>query len=340
MSAQRRRLLRRVLRTGQLGCLVWLVVIALQIVTAAPAAADNCSVFTDCFRQANSAAEATFGLALLAGLSLLIDASPFLGDAKGLYQAFSGRDLITGEELSAWDRALGMVPLIPVAEVARGARALDTFADLARAGGRGVDIVATVGRHADDPVDMATGAASGSRHADDLEPAQPGAGAGAGAGGAGQPPRRGGDGPSRGGDEPPPEDGPGRGAGDEPDPERLDELARDPAHGGRITPGSRQEARIAVDLDRTGRLPGLERDPSGGADFVEPNGQLWDVKGFNSAYANGYDLDSAMAKIADSLAVDENVILDATKMSEAHLDELRAAVDARPEWAGRILWWP
>lgn len=121
---------------------------------------------------------------------------------------------------------------------------------------------------------------------------------------------------------------------------RLDEFARDPAHGGRITEGSRQEARVAHGLDESGRLPGLERDPSGAADFIDTTGQAWDVKGFNSAYSNGYDLDSAMIKIDDSIASNENVILDTTKMSQADIDELRGAVEGRADWVDKIVWWP
>ena len=97
---------------------------------------------------------------------------------------------------------------------------------------------------------------------------------------------------------------------------------------------------MAFDLDRSGRLPKLERDPSGAADFIDPSGQLWDVKGFNSSYANGFDLETATAKIGDSITGNENVILDTTKMSQGHIDELRAAVADRSEWVGKIVWWP
>ncbi|MDQ6671314.1 MAG: hypothetical protein M3069_11290 [Chloroflexota bacterium] len=126
--------------------------------------------------------------------------------------------------------------------------------------------------------------------------------------------------------------------------QRLQELARDPAQGGKITPGSLQEARVAQGLEQAGVLPGpVRRDPTGGADFVDATGQDWDVKGFNSNFPlrqGGYDLGDSMSKIRDALASGENVILDSAKLSAAAIQELRAAVEAQPGWAGRVVWWP
>jgi len=121
---------------------------------------------------------------------------------------------------------------------------------------------------------------------------------------------------------------------------RLNDLARDPAHGGRIDDDSLQEARVARDLERTGRLAGLRRDPTGGADFIDGAGQDWDVKGFNSRYRNGYDLPTAMSKIADAFREGENVILDTTNLAPADIEELRAAVGQAEGWAAKIVWWP
>ena len=112
----------RVVKGGQLACLVWLVATVAQVVLAQPAMADNCSVFTDCFGQANSAAEATFGLALLSGLSLLLDFVPIVGDVKGIVEGVTGRDVLTGEELSPLERALGMIPLLPATDALHRAR--------------------------------------------------------------------------------------------------------------------------------------------------------------------------------------------------------------------------
>ena len=130
------RTLRRAGRVVQFLTIGWLVVMAISLLTASPAAADNCSVFTDCFGVSNSAAEATFGLSLLAGLSLVLDFVPIVGDVKGLVEAGTGRDLLTGEELSPLERALGLIPLLPIGDIARAAGKLDDIVDM--------------GRHADD----------------------------------------------------------------------------------------------------------------------------------------------------------------------------------------------
>lgn len=147
--------LRRRLRLLQFVVGVWTAWALLGLLLAPPAAADNCSVFTDCFGVANSALEAAFGLSLLAALSLVLDFVPFVGTAKGGIEAITGRDLLTGEELAAWERALGVVPFLGAAGgVAAVMRRLDDIDDLA-----------AVGRHADDGAGLAPGLA---RHADDV----------------------------------------------------------------------------------------------------------------------------------------------------------------------------
>lgn len=134
---------RMVLRVAQVFTAAWVLWSAFAILFAPPVAADNCSVFTDCFGQANSAAETGWGLALLTGLSLILDFVPVVGDVKGVAEAITGRDLLTGEELEPWERALGLIPLVP------GTKLLgytDEVLDL----GRHADDVSGLGRHADD----------------------------------------------------------------------------------------------------------------------------------------------------------------------------------------------
>lgn len=103
---------RRVLRTAQGVAGVFTLVTLVNLVLAPSAAADNCSVFTDCFGVANSAIEAAFGLSLLAVLSMVLDFVPVVGTVKGVIEAVTGRDLLTGQELAAWERALGVLPLL------------------------------------------------------------------------------------------------------------------------------------------------------------------------------------------------------------------------------------
>lgn len=114
---------------------------AVLTLLALPAAADNCGTPSDCFTTARAAVATAVGVGVLAAiLSIGLDLSP-LGTAKGIYEAFTGRDAITGEELSTFERFIGVVP------VAGGL--LGTGAAAVRLAGR-VDHAADLARHADD----------------------------------------------------------------------------------------------------------------------------------------------------------------------------------------------
>jgi len=111
--------LRLVIRLASLGWFTFVAAMLLTGVWASPASADNCSVFTDCFGQSGAAAEAALGLTLLAGLSLVVDFIPIVGDVKGLIEMRTGRDLFTGEELAPWERSLGLIGLLPGGDLVR-----------------------------------------------------------------------------------------------------------------------------------------------------------------------------------------------------------------------------
>jgi hypothetical protein len=140
---------------ASIGWLGFVASVVLLDLTSAPAAADNCSVFTDCFDQSGAASEAALGLTILAGLSLVIDFIPVVGDIKGVVEAYTGRDLLTGQELEPWERALGLVTIIPGSDILRvlgkgsdlaggiggAGRAADGFGDFGPAvGGRRPDL--------------------------------------------------------------------------------------------------------------------------------------------------------------------------------------------------------
>ncbi len=63
----------------------------------------------------------------LVAVSAVTDFLPFLGDAKGLIEAFKGEDLFTGESLSGLDRFLGLILL---SEIRGGKKGLDLTFDL------------------------------------------------------------------------------------------------------------------------------------------------------------------------------------------------------------------
>jgi hypothetical protein len=135
---------------------------------------------------------------------------------------------------------------------------------------------------------------------------------------------------------------------DKPDPmaarnARLQELAKDPAQGGKITPKTLQEAKVGLACEENGKIPGpITRDPSGAAEFIDGNGTPWDVKGFNSQFPpekGGFDVATDLARVQGEVQSGENVIVDTTKMTPADVTSLQSAVDS----AGlgkNVVWYP
>lgn len=123
----------------------------------------------------------------------------------------------------------------------------------------------------------------------------------------------------------------------------LQELAKDPAHGGRITPKSLQEAEVGLSSVESGKIPGpISRDPTGAAEFIDAKGTSWDVKGFNSnfpAEKGGFDLARDSAKVQDEIASGENVIVDTSKMSAQDVESLRADLAAKG-LQNNVVWYP
>jgi len=144
---------------GFLACVAGLALL-LTLSSAKPAAADNCQDFTDCFATANSASDALLGLTFLGMLSMALNFIPYVGTAKGIIEAITGKDLLTGQELSATDRLLGLIP----GGLGRGGRFAKIF-------GKADDVgdLARVGSKADDVADA-------SRIRPDMPPPRPGGG--------------------------------------------------------------------------------------------------------------------------------------------------------------------
>lgn len=154
-------------------CALWFIAELTMLFTAPAARADNCGTFADCFGVANSASEAGFGLMMLTALSMILNFVPIVGDVKGVVEAISGRDLLTGEQLEPWERVAGLFPLIPAADLLRSLRSLD---DLARLGvhtddlvrmGVNTDDLARLGMNADDLAHLG-GVLPGASRADNL----------------------------------------------------------------------------------------------------------------------------------------------------------------------------
>jgi predicted ribonuclease toxin of YeeF-YezG toxin-antitoxin module len=120
----------------------------------------------------------------------------------------------------------------------------------------------------------------------------------------------------------------------------LDELAKDPAHNGKINKKSIEERDVGLALEEAGEVPKLQRDPTGKAEFIDETGQKWDVKGFHSQYApKGYNLESALENIKNSILNGENVMLDTRKMFPEHIQELVDAL-TREGLIDKVKIWP
>jgi hypothetical protein len=123
--------------------------------------ADNCGSLTDCYFTARSA---LVGLSVLFGvlLSIMLDFLPGIGTAKGIAEAVSGEDLVTGQELEWWERMLGLLPLLgglvgAIAAISKLADAADAASDLTRGADRAGDAADTAGdtsRAADNAEDV------------------------------------------------------------------------------------------------------------------------------------------------------------------------------------------
>jgi hypothetical protein len=104
------------------------------------ALADNCGSLSDCFNTQRAAVAATVGLGIFATLlSIGLNFVPVVGQVKGIIEAITGKDLITGEKLETWERAMNLVPFGAIGKLGKLGDIMDAGGDL----GKGL-------RHADD----------------------------------------------------------------------------------------------------------------------------------------------------------------------------------------------
>lgn len=126
--------------------------------------------------------------------------------------------------------------------------------------------------------------------------------------------------------------------------QRITELAKDPAHNGQISAKSLREAEVGVALEKGGKLKGpIRRDPRPeGGEFIDADGQVWDIKAFDSRWPpkkGGFQLERDLRKIGAALQQGEFVILDTQNLIAEHVQQLRQAVIARG-WSNKIVWYP
>lgn len=121
--------------------------------------------------------------------------------------------------------------------------------------------------------------------------------------------------------------------------ERMEDLAKDPDHGGSVTEGSRREAEVALALEETGTVSEpVTRGPRG-SDFTDGSGQDWDIKAFRSRPGQPGDFDPAAieAAIAGELRGGNNVVLDTKYLSPEDFHALQELVSSQPGWTGKVV---
>ncbi|WP_067830953.1 polymorphic toxin-type HINT domain-containing protein [Actinomadura kijaniata] len=140
--------------------------------------------------------------------------------------------------------------------------------------------------------------------------------------------------------------------------QRHDELSKDPAHNDKVSDKTRREAEVGLEMERRGVLPGpIKRAPKinglDSGDFVDANGQHWDVKAFKDIFPAGrnkgqkmtdgqpgkYNRQEVEEDIKKELASNppENVIIDPEHLSPEARKDLQSLVDSHPEWKGKVV---
>jgi len=140
------------------------------------------------------------------------------------------------------------------------------------------------------------------------------------------------------------------------DPERFAELSKDPDHNGKVTKGSQDEARIAMDLHERGEGPfaGDYRRPDGPGqgDFIDSDGKAQDMKGAHSdwppevpehvrerPFPNAYNEADFRETVEGQFDRGRDVVVDTRNANQNDIDEMRRIVEEEG-WGGRITWYP
>jgi hypothetical protein len=113
---------------------------------------------------------------------------------------------------------------------------------------------------------------------------------------------------------------------------RLVALTADPAHGGKYTPGTIEEFAVAAWAEHCGVLTGpVVRESTGLAEFVEPSGQLWDVKSPPSPPADArwsFDATHQLVKLRHDFSQNNDVLLNLTLADPADSAAVLALIES------------
>jgi hypothetical protein len=144
---------------------------------------------------------------------------------------------------------------------------------------------------------------------------------------------------------------------------RMEELSHDPAHGGRVSKKSTREAEVGLAAEAAGSIPGPIRraeldntDPAfqrDQGDFVDANGDIWDVKIAIDTFPDGsgpmggqpmpegtrgrYAGDDFEQKLVDEVNGGQGVIIDDQNLSPSALADLKRRVAGNPDLDGKVV---
>lgn len=142
---------------------------------------------------------------------------------------------------------------------------------------------------------------------------------------------------------------------------RVEELAADPAHNGKISAKSRREAEVGLEAEGQGKVPGPIRraeldntDPAFQKDqgeFFDANGDNWDVKSPVDTFPAGrmagqpmpegtrgrYNGDEFEQKLTDEVGGGQRVIIDSKNLSPSSLADLKGRVAGNKDLDGKVV---
>ncbi|MFD7130480.1 hypothetical protein [Streptomyces sp. NPDC059894] len=139
----------------------------------------------------------------------------------------------------------------------------------------------------------------------------------------------------------------------------FDEMKQDPDHKGKVKPSEMDEARVALDLRDSGKVPSdIQRPPGANqGDLYSPStGIFYDIKGVHSdwpplnnvrdkslPFKGAYDPANNgtwVRKLADQIETKQRVvILDMRNANQAAIDDVKAIIDEHG-WSDRVVWYP
>ncbi|MDO0937156.1 hypothetical protein QQY66_37600 [Streptomyces sp. DG2A-72] len=139
----------------------------------------------------------------------------------------------------------------------------------------------------------------------------------------------------------------------------FDQLKQDPDHKGKVKPSEMDEARVALDLRETGKVPtDIQRPPGANqGDLYSPSiGEFYDIKGvhsdwpplnnvrdkslpFKGAY-NPANNQGWVRKLEDQIVTRGRiVIIDMRNANQAAIDDVKSIVEQHG-WSDRVVWYP